>query len=99
RGGSSDVLGPRGRPIPARISGASFFDVLPLSEFGQPWIFRLGGLGLASDDDDRAVRLDLVAGNVDARSACLLGHAGERRSARLACGRRELVRNDEAGRI
>src|SRR6186997_130360 len=40
--------------------------------------------GLAGDHDDLAVRLDLVAGDLNARLARLLSHAGERRLALAA---------------
>jgi hypothetical protein len=45
---------------------------------------RLRGFALAGDDDDGAIWLDFVAGDLDPCSASLLGNAGERRPARLA---------------
>src|SRR6516165_6036476 len=82
---NSNRLGCReDRPMPARTSAISLFGFLLAEFIERPRIFRRGSFGLAGDDDDRAVGLDLVAGDRDARLARLLGDGGERRLARLA---------------
>src|SRR5215475_10129054 len=88
-GASSDALGPRDRPTPAHISGASSLGPLGAEFVERPRIFRRGGFGFAGDDDDRAVGLDLVARDLEAGFARLLLDAVESRLARLclsACG-------------
>src|SRR5262245_49909284 len=84
--GDSNTLGRReDRHTPSRTSVFSSFDFLPLEFSERPRIVRRGAeLGLPGDDYDGAVRLDLVARDIDRRLAGLLGHAGERRLVRLA---------------
>src|SRR5215467_13143521 len=71
------------RGTPARTSAASLLGFLRAQFIERPRILRLDGLGCAGDDDDRAVGLDLVAGDRDRGLARLLGHALKRGLARL----------------
>src|SRR5262249_31884136 len=81
-GGDSSTPGRRAyRRTPSHTSGASLLRHL---EIGEPRIFQRSGFRLAGHDDDRSIRLDLVARDFDACLARLPGDAGERRPARLA---------------
>src|SRR5580704_3088337 len=77
-----------------RVPSASLLvtELMPLTSirmFGNPVVEVVGlfSVGLAGDDNDGAVGLDLVARDLDASPAYLLSHAGERRLALAALAR------------
>src|SRR5262249_12360952 len=71
------------RPTPARTSAISLFGFLRAEFIERPRIFRLGSFALAGDDDDGAVRFDLITGDCNGGPIGLPSYAGEGRLARL----------------